>query len=196
MDRIVEVVRKTNETDIALTLTVGAEKDKKGLFGTTKIGFFDHMLNSFCLHGGFGIELYCKGDLLVDCHHTIEDMGIVIGTALRKIIDIDKALARFAHDYVPMDETLAFAAIDISNRPCLVFDAEFKAEKVGEFDTQMTYEFFNALTYNMRATLHLRVLYGRNDHHKIEALFKAAARAISAAMKIDGGEVLSAKGIL
>lgn len=196
MDRTANVTRKTNETDIALTLTVEAEKEKKGLFGTTEIGFFDHMLNSFCVHGGFRIELDCKGDLLVDCHHTVEDMGIVLGIAFRKIIDEDKSFARFANDYVPMDETLAFAAVDISNRPCLVFDADFKAEKVGDFDTQMTYEFFNALTYNMRITLHLRILYGRNDHHKIEALFKAAARAVSTAMRIDGGEVLSAKGVL
>lgn len=196
MDRIAKVIRKTNETNITLTLIVGAEKDKKGLFGTTEIEFFDHMLNSFCIHGGFRIDLNCKGDLLVDCHHTIEDVGIVLGTAFREIIDADKSVARFAHDYVPMDETLAFAAVDISNRPCLVFDAEFKAEKVGEFDTQMTYEFFNALTYNLRMTLHLRVLYGRNDHHKIEALFKAAARTLSAAMRIDGREVLSAKGVL
>lgn len=196
MDRISTIIRRTNETDIALTLTVDAGQQKKGLFGTTEIGFFDHMLNSFCIHGGFRMEIHCKGDLNVDCHHTIEDVGIILGSAFREIIDADKSIARFAHDYVPMDETLAFAAIDISNRPCLVFDAEFKSEKIGDFDTQMAYEFFNALTYNMCVTLHLRVLYGRNDHHKIEALFKAAARTVSAAMKMNGGEVLSAKGVL
>ena len=196
MNRTSTVKRKTGETDISLTLTVGADKEKKGLYGSTGVGFFDHMLNSFCVHGKFRIELDCSGDLHVDCHHTVEDVGIVLGTAFREIIDTNKEIARFAHDYVPMDETLAFAVIDISNRPCLVFDAEFTSGTIGGFDTQMVYEFFSALTYNMRVTLHLRIMYGKNDHHKAEALFKAAARSISAAMVIDGGGLLSSKGVL
>ena len=196
MTKTSTVKRKTSETDIALTLTVFADVGNKGLFGTSGLGFFDHMLNSFCVHGGFRLDLVCEGDLRVDCHHTVEDVGILLGTALREIVDADSSIARFAHDYVPMDESLAFAAVDISNRPCLVFDADFKAERIGELDTQATREFFAALAHNMRAALHLRVMYGTNDHHKTEALFKAAARAISAGLRMDGGETLSAKGVL
>lgn len=185
--------RQTAETRISVNLSI----DGTGSFdGSSGIGFFDHMLNSFAVHGGFDIVLSAKGDLNVDCHHTIEDIGIVLGRAFCGALKDKRGIARFGSSAVPMDEALARAVVDISGRPYLVFDAKFEESKVGEFDTCMTEEFFRAFAFNAGITLHLALLYGKNSHHCIEALFKAAARALKAAAEIEGDEFLSTKDII
>lgn len=185
--------RQTAETRISVNLSI----DGTGSFdGSSGIGFFDHMLNSFAVHGGFDIVLSAKGDLNVDCHHTIEDIGIVLGRAFCGALKDKRGIARFGSSAVPMDEALARAVVDISGRPYLVFDAKFEESRVGEFDTCMTEEFFRAFAFNAGITLHLALLYGKNSHHCIEALFKAAARALKAAVKIEGDEFLSTKDII
>ena len=186
------VTRETKETQISLSLDL----DGKGVFsGTSGIGFLDHMLSAFAVHGGFDISLEMKGDLEVDCHHSIEDLGIVLGQAFSQLCD-KNAIQRYGSFYIPMDETLAFCAVDLSGRPFLVFDAVFSNPSVGTFDCCMTGEFFRAFAFNGGMTLHLRVLYGENDHHKIEGLFKAAAHALQQAVqpRLDGS--LSSKGVL
>ena len=162
----------------------------------TGIGFFDHMLTALAVHGGFGLKVHTEGDLYVDCHHTIEDTGIVLGQAFAKALGDKGGICRCGSFFVPMDEALAFASVDISGRPFLVFQGEFPEERVGDFDTCMTEEFFRALAFNAGMTLHLRVEYGKNSHHMIEALFKAAAHALREATALSGGGVLSTKGIL
>lgn len=185
--------RQTAETRISITLSI----DGTGSFeGSSGIGFFDHMLNSFAVHGGFDIVLSAKGDLNVDCHHTIEDIGIVLGKAFNGALGDKCGIARFGSSVIPMDEALARAVVDISGRPYLVFDAKFEEEKVGEFDTCMTEEFFRAFAFNAGMTLHMSLLYGKNSHHCIEALFKAVAHALKAAVKIEGDTILSAKDVL
>ncbi len=195
MMRKAEMTRQTKETDIKMALTLD-KAGKSGLIGSTGIGFFDHMLNSFCVHGGMILELTMTGDLQVDGHHTVEDVGIVLGQLFAEILGDKGGIARFGEANVPMDESLAFCAVDISGRPYLVFNADFIAPMIGDYDTQLTKEFFRALAFNMGATLHLQVKYGDNDHHKTEALYKAAARAFAAAVKPAEGGVLSAKGVL
>lgn len=188
------ISRKTAETQIDMSLTL--DTGRGAFCGTTGVGFFDHMLNSFCVHGGFEITASIKGDLQVDAHHTVEDTGIVLGQLFAKVLCDKSGIARFGSSMVPMDESLARAIVDISGRPFLVFDAQPTAAVIGEYDTQLTREFFRALAFNMGATLHLCVMYGDNEHHRTEALFKAAARAISAACVVCGDAVLSAKGVL
>lgn len=184
--------RKTRETDVSISLSLdGGESNI-----STGIGFFDHMLNSFAVHGGFGLTVETVGDLNVDCHHTIEDTGIVLGRAFAEALGDRSGIARFGSSYVPMDESLAFAAVDISGRPFLVFQADFAQDRVGEYDTCMTEEFFRALAFQAGFTLHVRVEYGTNAHHQTEALFKAAAHAIRTAVTVSGGGVLSTKGLL
>lgn len=184
--------RETKETQIALTLNL----DGGGKFsGNSGIGFFDHMLAAFTMHGGFDMTLNMQGDLEVDCHHTVEDAGIVLGQAFAKLCD-KAAIERYGSFYIPMDEALAFCSLDFSGRPFLVFDAAFSNPSVGAFDCCMAKEFFRAFALNAGVTLHLRVLYGENDHHKIEALFKAMAHALKAAVKPREGGVLSSKGVL
>ena len=177
------IERATKETKIKIFLEAGNEKP--GLTGSSGIGFFDHMLNTFAVHGGFYINLEMTGDLNVDGHHSIEDVGILLGTALRKVVECNKNIARFASEYIPMDESLAFCAVDIGGRPYLVFNADFKSPSVGEYDTQMTKEFFYALSHNMLASVHINLMYGENDHHKTEAIFKAAAKAIKKALTLN-----------
>ena len=185
--------RQTAETRISINLSL----DGTGSFdGSSGIGFFDHMLNSFAVHGGFDIVLSAKGDLHVDCHHTVEDIGIVLGKAFGGALGDKRGIARFGSSAIPMDEALARAVVDISGRPYLVFDANFEEEKVGEFDTCMTEEFFRAFAFNAGMTLHMSLLYGKNSHHCIEALFKAAAHALKTAIKIEGDTILSAKDVL
>ena len=187
------IERKTKETDIKLRLNL----DGGDVSINTGIGFFDHMLNSFATHGGFGLELAVKGDLEVDEHHTVEDTGIVLGMAFAKALDDKSSIDRFGSFYVPMDEALAFAAVDISGRPYLVFDAEFPQERCGGYDCAMTVEFMRALAFNAQITLHLKSLYGDNSHHITEALYKAAAHALRLAVKSnDTGKPLSTKGVL
>lgn len=190
------IERKTNETDIKLTLSIRDDDAKGSFVGTSGIGFFDHILNSFATHGGFDITLDCKGDLHVDCHHTVEDVGIVLGTAFKSAVGDMKGIARFADILLPMDEALCMCALDYSGRPYLVFDAEFKADMIGDYDTQMTVEFLRAFAYNAGITLHAKVLYGDNDHHKTEAVFKAVARCMKAALTVVSDSVPSSKGCL
>jgi imidazoleglycerol-phosphate dehydratase len=185
--------RQTAETRISINLSL----DGTGSFdGSSGIGFFDHMLNSFAVHGGFDIVLSAKGDLNVDCHHTVEDIGIVLGKAFCGALGDKCGIVRFGSCAIPMDEALARAVADISGRPYLVFDAKFNDSKVGEFDTSLTEEFFRAFAFNAGITLHLSLLYGKNSHHCIEALFKAAARALRAAVKIEGDTIPSTKEVL
>ncbi|MBE6564918.1 MAG: imidazoleglycerol-phosphate dehydratase HisB [Ruminococcaceae bacterium] len=187
--------RNTKETKIRASLAVGVENG--GLCGKSGIGFFDHMLNSFCVHGGFRLTLEVTGDLEVDGHHTVEDCGIVIGRLFADILGDKSGIRRFGNRYIPMDESLAFCALDLSGRPFLVFDADFTSPMIGDYDSQLTVEFFRALAFQMGATLHLKLMYGDNDHHKTEALYKAAAHAIREAMEpTANGQILSAKGTL
>ena len=191
--RTASITRTTKETDIALTLSL----DGGPVQIDTGIGFFDHMLNAFATHGGFGLELTVKGDLYVDCHHTIEDTGIALGQAFAKALGDKAGIARFGSFYVPMDEALAFTAIDISGRPFVVFQAAFQQEKVGAYDSCMTEEFVRAFATNSGMTLHTRLEYGSNAHHCIEAIFKSIAHAVRLAVKqTDSGAVLSTKGVL
>ena len=184
--------RATRETDIALTLNL----DGEGRFsGTSGIGFFDHMLCAFATHGGFDLALEMTGDLEVDCHHSVEDVGIVLGQAFAKLAD-KNAVARYGSFCIPMDEALAFCAVDVSGRPYLVYDCTFQNQAVGGFDCCMAGEFFRAFAMNAGVTLHLRLLYGENDHHKLEALFKACAHALRAAVAPREGGPLSSKGVL
>lgn len=191
--RTASVSRKSKETDISVQVNL----DGGDVSVQTGIGFFDHMLTAFAVHSGFGLQLTCKGDLEVDCHHTVEDTGIVFGQAFLKALGDKAGIARYGSFFVPMDEALGFCAVDISGRPYLVFDARFPEERVGEFDTCMGAEFFRAFAFNAGVTLHLRAPYGDNSHHILEALFKAAGHALKiAAAKTADGAVLSTKGML
>ena len=195
MNRFTETERETKETKIKLSLCV--ESEKPGLDGSSGVGFFDHMLNTFAIHGGFNIKLDMTGDLNVDCHPSVEDVGIVLGSAFRKIIGQDKNITRFASEYIPMDESLALCSVDLGGRAYLVFNAEFKSNIIGGYDTQMTKEFFYALSQNMLANIHINLLYGENEHHKTEAIFKSAAKAIKKALVIAGKDnIVSAKGTI
>ncbi len=185
------VTRKTRETDI----TVSVNLDGGAVEIQTGIGFFDHMLEAFAVHSGIGLIVNVQGDLHVDGHHTVEDTGIVLGQAIAKALGDKGGIARFGSFYVPMDESLCFAALDISGRPYLVFDALFREEKVGDYDSCLTSEFFRALAFHAGWTLHTRVLYGQNTHHMIEGMFKAVAHAMKEAIVQTDG-VLSTKGSL
>ena len=187
------VKRETKETKIELTLNV----DGRGINQiNTGVGFFDHMLIAFAVHSGFDLTLDCIGDLDVDCHHTIEDVGIALGTAFGDALTDKTGIARYGNATIPMDEVLASCCIDISGRPYMVFNAEFGDYRLGDMDSAMVDEFFIAFAMNAKVTLHINLLYGRNDHHKAEAIFKAFAHALKAAVKIEGGEILSSKGSL
>ena len=186
------ICRETKETQIALHLNLeGGERKIE-----TGIGFFDHMLNSFAVHGGFGLILKCTGDLEVDGHHTVEDVGIALGQAVARILGDRAGIARFGSSYVPMDEALGFCALDISGRPYLVYDAPMPQPMCGQYDTCLTVEFMRAFATHAGITLHLKSMYGDNAHHITEALYKAFARALRQAVTETGGEVLSAKGVL
>ena len=190
--RTVEIKRETKETQIQLNLNI----DGSGTFtGSSGIGFFDHMLTAFAVHGGFDIALDMNGDLEVDGHHSVEDLGIVLGQAFARVLDKSQ-IVRFGSFYVPMDESLAFCALDISGRAYLHFDAAFTNQSVGAFDCCLVEEFFRAFAMNSGITLHIRLEYGSNDHHKIEAIFKAVAHALQIAAAVRDGGVLSSKGVL
>lgn len=182
MSRYSKIDRNTKETNITLELELDGEGNSEI---DTGVGFFDHMLTLFAFHGKMDLNIKAKGDLNVCDHHTVEDVGIALGEAFKKSIGDKKGINRYGTFYIPMDETLALASIDISNRPYLVFDCDFKREKVGEMATEMVGEFFRAFAFNAGVTLHLKVIYGENDHHKIEALFKALGRAIKEAKLIN-----------
>lgn len=193
MNRTAKITRKTKETDITLSLSLDGGEVKI----STGIGFLDHMLTALGVHGGFGIQLDAKGDLNVDGHHTAEDVGIVLGTAFAEALGDKSGIARYGSAYIPMDESLGFCALDISARPFLVFKAEFENERVGEFDTCLTEEFMRAFAFNAGITLHISAEYGANDHHKIEAMFKALAYALKTATRPnESGQAVSTKGVL
>lgn len=187
--------RKTSETTISLSLNL--DGSGKGNFDTG-IGFFDHMLNSFARHSFFDLDVKADGDLYVDCHHTIEDTGIVLGQAIKEALGDKRGIKRYGSMILPMDEALVLCAVDLSGRPYLVFDAEFSKDSVGYFDTEMVKEFFHAVSYTAGMNLHIRLLSGSNQHHIIEAMFKAFARALDEAVTVDSRikEVLSTKGSL
>lgn len=191
--RTAEQSRETRETQISVRLALDGGETKI----QTGIGFFDHMLQAFATHGGFGLQVQVQGDLFVDGHHTVEDTGIVLGRAFRQALGDRSGIARFGSFYVPMDESLAFAAVDVSGRPFLVFQAEFPQQVVGAYDACLTEEFFRAFAMNAELTLHTRVEYGKNSHHMIEAMFKAVAHALRlATAETAPGRVLSTKGSL
>jgi imidazoleglycerol-phosphate dehydratase len=154
------------------------------------------MLTAFAVHSGFDLKLICRGDLEVDCHHTVEDVGIALGKAFSDALSEKTGIARYGNFTIPMDEALASCCIDISGRPFLVFRAEFGDYRLGDMDSAMVEEFFRAFAMNAMITLHINLLYGRNDHHKAEAIFKSFAHALKTAVKIEGGEILSSKGCL
>lgn len=188
------VTRKTKETDITVTVRFDGKGEHEIATG---IGFFDHMLTAMSKHSGISMTVRADGDLYVDGHHTVEDTGIVIGQALMQALGDKSGIARYGSAYIPMDEALSFCALDLSNRPFLVFRGEFTNQMIGDYDACLTEEFFRALAVNAGITLHLDMCYGKNDHHKCEALFKAFAHAlrIAAAENADGA-VLSTKGAL
>ena len=191
--RTAQLSRKTRETDILLSLNL----DGGDVNVDTGIGFFDHMLTAFAVHGGFGLNVKVKGDLDVDDHHTVEDTGIVLGAAFKEALGDRSSIERYASFYIPMDEALAFVSLDISGRPYLVFDADFPQEKCGEYTSAMTVEFMRAFAYNAGITMHVKSMYGSNSHHIIEAIYKAVAHSLKQAVKqTDTGKPLSTKGVL
>lgn len=189
------VNRKTSETNISLVLNIDGT-GKADI--NTGIGFFDHMLDSFARHGLFDLNAKVDGDLYVDCHHSVEDTGIVLGQAIKEAIGDKKGIKRYGSMILPMDEALILCSLDLSGRPYLVFDAEFTRESVGYFDTEMVKEFFYAITYTAGMNLHIKMLSGSNNHHIIEGMFKAFAKALDEATQIDSRitDVLSTKGSL
>jgi imidazoleglycerol-phosphate dehydratase len=196
MPRIATIERTTKETQITLTLNLDGTGQSTI---STGVGFFDHMLEHIARHGQFDLTVQCVGDLHIDEHHTAEDVSICLGQALNQALGDKAGIVRAAHAFVPMDEALCFAAIDISGRPYAVIDAEFHTDRVGDLSTDLIWHIFETIAIHARITAHLRVQYGRNDHHKAEGLFKAFARALDAATRIDErlkGQVPSTKGVL
>ena len=184
--------RKTNETDIELMLNI----DGSGKYDIdTGIGFFDHMLELFACHSGFDVKLKCTGDINVDGHHTVEDVGITFGKLLYQLLGDKKGIARYATSYVPMDEALSRCVVDVCGRPYLYFGANLDGS-VGSFDCELVNEFFRAVTSYGFITLHIDLIRGENMHHKIESIFKSFAHALSEAVKVMGNKIPSSKGVL
>lgn len=195
MNRNVTVERKTKETDIVISLNLdGIGKSEI----STGIGFFDHMLEGFSKHGFFDLTCKINGDLNVDGHHTVEDAGIVLGNAIKQAIGDKKGMTRYGYFILPMDDALALCAIDLGGRPYLDFECTFTTEKVGDMDTELVREFFYAVSYSAGMNLHIKMLSGVNNHHMIEAIFKAFAKALDQATSMDAriADVLSTKGSL
>ncbi|MDR2546741.1 MAG: imidazoleglycerol-phosphate dehydratase HisB [Lachnospiraceae bacterium] len=195
MERIARIERKTKETDIVITVNLDGSGKANVSSG---IGFFDHMLEGLAKHGFLDIELTVKGDLSVDGHHSVEDTGIVLGEAIRTALGAKKGIKRYGQFILPMDEALALCAVDLGGRPYLGFDVTFGGDSVGEMKTELVREFFYAVSYAAGMNLHIKLLSGQNDHHIIEAVFKAFAKALSEAsaydLRVDG--VLSTKGVI
>lgn len=192
--RTATVSRKTKETDITVYINLD-QRDKTEI--DTGIGFFDHMLTALSVHGNIGLSVKCDGDLYVDGHHSVEDTGIVLGTALRKALGENPPIERYGESFIPMDETLGFCSLDISNRPYLVYKNEFTNPMIGNFDTSLAQEFFYAFAMHSGITLHISTIYGVNDHHKCEAMFKALAHALKKAVALnEDKKSLSTKGVL
>ena len=191
--RQAEIHRKTGETDIAISLVI----DGEGRFeGTTGIGFFDHMMNLLACHSGMDISLSCQGDLEVDNHHTIEDLGIALGTVFLKALGDKKGIRRYGAFFCPMDETLSRIVLDLSGRPYFVYDVKIPVERIGTFETEMTREFFLAFAIHGMMNLHMACLYGENGHHIVESLFKGLGHALKEAVTVESGALLSTKGVL
>jgi imidazoleglycerol-phosphate dehydratase len=194
--RSAAVTRKTAETDVSVSLSI----DGTGRAAIeTGVGFFDHMLELFARHALFDLEVRCKGDLQVDAHHTVEDVGIALGQALLQAMGDKKGIARYADVHLPMDETLTRVAVDISGRPFLVFRTTFSGDKIGAFDTELVREWFQAFAINAGLTLHVETLYGENRHHIAESCFKGLARTLRKALAVDpreGDRIPSTKGTL
>ena len=194
--RNAEITRKTGETDIVLSLNLDGT-GKSDI--QTGCGFLDHMLTLFAKHGRFDLKLTCKGDVEVDYHHSVEDIGICLGNAFRQAIGNGAGICRYGSMLLPMDEALVLCAVDVSGRACLVYNAQIPTEKVGDFDTELVEEFLCAFVRQAAITLHVRQLDGKNSHHIIEAIFKALARALAGAVSQDAdrmGEIPSTKGVL
>ena len=187
------VIRNTLETKIKVEVNLDGTGEAKI---DTGVGFLDHMLTLMAFHGKFDLTILAKGDLCVDDHHTIEDIAICLGEAFKEAIGDRRGIRRYSTVYIPMDESLAYTSIDISNRPYLVFNVNFSDEKIGNMSTQMFKEFFRAFVNESRITLHINLLYGENDHHKIEAVFKSFTRALKEGSEIISKEVSSSKGVL
>ena len=190
--RAYSIERKTKETQISVNLCLEGGPVEIH----TGIGFFDHMLTAFAFYGGLGLELAVKGDLEVDGHHTVEDTGIVLGQAMSRALGGRKGIRRFASSYIPMDEALCFAALDFSNRPFLVFDADMPQPMIGAYDACLTEEFMRAFAVNSGLTLHMKCLYGKNAHHITEALLKSLGAAAREAVAVTGTGVTSTNGVL
>lgn len=195
--RSANIIRETKETRIDLTIDLDGTGRGDIVSG---IGFFDHMLNLFTAHGRFDMVLNCDGDTEVDGHHSVEDIGIALGQAVQKALGDKKGITRYGTFFLPMDETLVMVSLDISGRPFLVYDAGgAMAPMIGQYDTELTEEFLRAFAFNAGITLHVKVMYGTNSHHKVEAIFKALGRALHAAVKINpetADEIPSTKGML
>lgn len=187
------VERNTLETKVEVKINLdGSGKAEID----TGIGFLDHMLTLFTFHSKFDVTVKCRGDLHVDDHHTIEDLGICLGQSFKDALGEKIGIKRYSTVYIPMDESLAYTSLDISNRPYLVFNVNFKSERIGNMSTQMLKEFFRAFVNESRITLHINLLYGENDHHKIEAVFKSFARALREGSEVVSGHISSSKGVL
>ncbi len=195
MNRVGECKRNTSETQIEVSINLDGTGQAEV---STGIGFFDHMLISFAKHGLFDLKVKVDGDLYVDCHHTIEDTGIALGVAIRKALGDKKSIKRYGTMILPMDESLVLCSLDLSGRPYLVFKVDFTTDRVGYFDTEMVKEFFQAVTYAVGMNLHIKMLESGNNHHMIEGIYKAFAKALDQATIIDDRikEVLSTKGTL
>ncbi|MDF2820041.1 MAG: imidazoleglycerol-phosphate dehydratase [Clostridiales bacterium] len=195
MARVTKVSRITKETNITLDFNIDGSGEANI---DTGIGFFDHMLNSFARHGLFDMNIDAKGDLFVDSHHTIEDVGIVLGQAIKQAVGDKKGIKRYGSNIMPMDDALILCAIDLSGRPYLSFEANFTTQSVGYMDTELVEEFFRAVSYSAGMNLHIKQISGTNNHHLIEAIFKAFARALDEATVIDSRitSVMSTKGII
>ena len=194
--RTATISRSTGETKILISLDL--DGTGKGTIATG-VGFLDHMLTLFARHGRFDLDVSCKGDTQVDDHHSVEDIGIALGTAFEKAMGEKRGITRYGSTILPMDESLILTAVDLSGRGLLVYDLDIPTEKVGTFDTELTEEFFRAFAHNARCTLHIRQLSGSNSHHIIEGAFKSTARSLRAAVRMDpdaGEEIPSTKGVL
>lgn len=191
-DRVSKITRTTNETDISLELNL----DGGSYCNETPVGFFNHMLDHVGKHGRLGLNVKASGDTHIDDHHTVEDVGIVLGLALEEALGDKRGIERYGFASVPMDETLARVSIDLSGRAALVFDAQFKSSKIGAFDVELVKEFFNAVINHGRFACHIEVPHGENDHHVAEAIFKAFGRALREAVRVTGDEIPSTKGSL
>ena len=195
MLRKAQIQRATKETNINISINL----DGEGVSNiNTGIGFFNHMLTLFASHGRFDLDVDCNGDIEVDGHHSVEDIGIALGSAIKEALGDKRGINRYGTFYLPMDEALAFISLDISGRPYLVYDGGEMTSMIGSYDTELTEEFLRALAFNAGLTLHVKILYGRNSHHKVEAIFKALGHALRIAVENDPrmNDIPSTKGVL